>query len=289
MKPGGPDHPKTHELAMLLGIPPIFAAGVLECLWQWAAKYAPCGDIGRWPDAAIATRIGWPGDAEKLIESLVAARFVERHESHRLVIHDWHEHATDAVHMAIARAGKVFWCGQKPKTNRLSKKERERIDGAYARHTHGIRTQNAQETHGVRFQNAPPSPPLPSPPIPPPPSATAAARAVRQKPEAVAAAGSVVWEGDQERAYERLRIKPNWLADGEPWIDAVTCRKLARLPTTSLALIDWWLSEARANRKKLKAPAGFVIKNIREPDPDLLKALAIQAQAATELATGASQ
>jgi hypothetical protein len=101
LKRGTPDHPKTHELAAVLGLERWGAVGVLESLFHFAAQYARRGDIGRHTDAAIARGIGWTGDAGGLVEALVKAGWLDRCRCHRLRIHDWHDHADQTVSRAV--------------------------------------------------------------------------------------------------------------------------------------------------------------------------------------------
>jgi len=103
MKRGTPDHPKAVDLAERLGIERWGAAGILECLWHFAAQYARRGDIGRRSDASIAKSIGWRGEPKVLIEALVAAGWLDRCPCHGLRIHDWPGHADQAVQ----RSGEV--------------------------------------------------------------------------------------------------------------------------------------------------------------------------------------
>ncbi len=174
MKRGTPWHPKTSDLMRRLGVPRYAACGVLETLWLFTATYAQEGDVGRFTDTAIAEGIDWRGDAGELVKALVDARWLDADPVHRLVVHHWSHHCDDAVHCALARAGKVFADGARPKVSRLSKKDREAAEAAYARHTHGVRTANAL-----------PSPPLPSPSPPGLGGAPAPAREERAAPEPV--------------------------------------------------------------------------------------------------------
>lgn len=98
MKRGGPGHPKTAALAALLQIDGYAAVGILECLFHWSAVYARQGDIGRHPDAAIASGIGWKGDAGQLVGALTESGWLDRCcDRHRLRIHDWPTHADQSV------------------------------------------------------------------------------------------------------------------------------------------------------------------------------------------------
>lgn len=98
MKRGTPGHPKTHQLAELLGVEQWGAIGILESLWHFGATYAPRGDIGRHTDVAIERAIGWRGAPGALVAALQTARWVEPCCSdHRLRIHDWPDHADQTV------------------------------------------------------------------------------------------------------------------------------------------------------------------------------------------------
>jgi hypothetical protein len=83
----------------------------------------------------------------------------------RLVVHDWHEHADEGVHMSLARAGKLFADGQMPKTGKLPKEERERVAALFAAQAHGKRTASARSAHGKRIpaHKIPSTLPLPEP------------------------------------------------------------------------------------------------------------------------------
>ena len=146
MKRGTIEHPKTKKLARELGIEIPFAAGLLECLWHWAAKFTPQGNAGKFDNDAIADGIQTTINPDKLIEALVKSGYFERHETHRLIIHDWHEHCDDTVHNHLARRGLFFWNGVKPRITKLSGKERDRIESLYeeasACHAHNIRSES---------------------------------------------------------------------------------------------------------------------------------------------------
>lgn len=127
MKRGTPDHPKTEMLAELLGVCVAQAVGHMEMLWHFAAKHSPAGDIGRWPDSMIAKRAGWNGDPQQFVGALEAAKgagrhgWIEKHRSHRLVLHDWHEHAEESVKKWLANHDEKFWNGIKPFARRVQK------------------------------------------------------------------------------------------------------------------------------------------------------------------------
>lgn len=108
MKRGTPDHPKTLALMEALACPRPMAVGVLELLWHFTARYAPQGDIGRWSDANIAAGVCWPGDPAALVLALVRAGWLDESPKHRLVVHDWHDHADDAAKKHIQRNNLQF-------------------------------------------------------------------------------------------------------------------------------------------------------------------------------------
>lgn len=92
MKRGTPRHPKTYALAEHLGIRLAEAVGILEMLWHHANQHTPRGDIGSLPDAAISQAVSWHRRPQILIDGLVTARWLDRDETFRLVIHDWPDH-----------------------------------------------------------------------------------------------------------------------------------------------------------------------------------------------------
>jgi uncharacterized phage protein (TIGR02220 family) len=103
MKRGTPDHPKSKRLARTLGINRAWALGILEALWHWAGKFAQIGDVGRHDDRDIAEACFWNGKPTILIEALVECGWLERCPTHRLIIHDWSDHADGAVRKYVER------------------------------------------------------------------------------------------------------------------------------------------------------------------------------------------
>lgn len=103
MKRGTPDHPKTAALAQALDVHRLTAIGLLEQLWHWTARYAPRGDIGRWPAQTIAQGLYWDGEPEKLERALIDSGWLDEDPEHRLLVHDWAQHADDAVKKSLAR------------------------------------------------------------------------------------------------------------------------------------------------------------------------------------------
>jgi hypothetical protein len=152
MKPGTAEHPKIKRAAALLGIPSFAAAGLMECLWLWTAKYAPKGNVGRWDDDMIVSAI--PGAAElfqpsQVVAALTTARLLDPHDVHRLIVHDWSEHAVDSVHMALGRAGELFADGKQPKLSRLGGDEKVKAEKAIKRARACARRAHTDSAHSL--------------------------------------------------------------------------------------------------------------------------------------------
>jgi hypothetical protein len=122
------NHPKLKLLARDLGMPVCFVRGIVESIWIVTAINFPRGDIGRMTDEEIGVATDYPGDATLLIESMVNRRLLDRHDEHRLIVHDWHEHADDAVHYKLARAGLTFANGDSSKRKSPEKPKKKESD-----------------------------------------------------------------------------------------------------------------------------------------------------------------
>src|SRR5437868_4492388 len=109
MKDATFEHPKTIQLAERLGIPVYATLGLLACLWRFTGRYALQGDIGRWSNQAIAAAIpGWQGDPGELVAALADVGWLDSSDRHRLIVHDWSEHAEDFYQAKLARACQFF-------------------------------------------------------------------------------------------------------------------------------------------------------------------------------------
>ncbi|MCW5943317.1 MAG: hypothetical protein KIS66_13880 [Fimbriimonadaceae bacterium] len=104
-KRGVIDHPKFNLLKRLLDTNRSGTLGYLECLWQFAGRFAPQGNIGRYSDEEIEAWLEWDGAPGGLIEALVKARWLDRSEAHRLLVHDWADHVDHTTRAALRRAG----------------------------------------------------------------------------------------------------------------------------------------------------------------------------------------
>lgn len=87
------DHPKTLDFAARLNVELPTAIGYLELLWAFTGKKSPQGDIGKWPDGAIARACFWSGNPTTFMAALIDAGFLDASAKHRYTIHDWSEHA----------------------------------------------------------------------------------------------------------------------------------------------------------------------------------------------------
>lgn len=97
MKRQAHSSPKLAALTARLGLRKYQAVGLLEALWHFTATQAQRGDIGKWTDAQIAAAVDWEREPSELIQSLVDAGWIDRCLKHRLLIHDWADHADQTV------------------------------------------------------------------------------------------------------------------------------------------------------------------------------------------------
>lgn len=103
-----PDHPKFADLKARLKVPKYRAAGLLEMVWHFAGRYTPQGNIGKYPDHAIEAWVEWDGKPGALMQALVDAHWLDRDPVHRLLVHDWAQHADKATKNALNRAKLPF-------------------------------------------------------------------------------------------------------------------------------------------------------------------------------------
>lgn len=152
------EHPKFLDLQAHLDRDKWQVLGLLETLVHFVARYCPDGDVGKYPNKAIARAIEWRDDPDDLIRALVETRWLDADvPGCRLYVHDWHEHADDAVHNFLARRIRLFANGEMPRLRRLSRKERDKVEGR-------LKNLCAQRAHGVRHPVPDPVPvPVPEP------------------------------------------------------------------------------------------------------------------------------
>lgn len=122
MKRGAPDHWKMRELARIMKVPVKYslawANGTMERLWHYTAKYHPQGDIGKAPNWAIAEACGWPvSSAKELVDGLTACGWLDLDPKHRLIVHDWPDHADNTVKKTLKNRGLEFFLLEKVSTS----------------------------------------------------------------------------------------------------------------------------------------------------------------------------
>ena len=98
-----PEHPKFAALQSILHLRKSETMGLLEMLWHFTGKYAPQGNCGKFKDVEIESWIDWGGERGRLIEALVETGWLDRSAEHRLLVHDWHEHADTTTRKYLGR------------------------------------------------------------------------------------------------------------------------------------------------------------------------------------------
>lgn len=136
MKRGALEHYKTLRLASLLtaGEPHrpcdrAEALGIVEALCNHVApRSAPQGDIGKLADVEIATACCSAREASLLVASLVAAGWLDPHPTYRLLIHDWEDHADEAVRKWLLRNHLPWLTASGPRRVGVRTVSRRRLD-----------------------------------------------------------------------------------------------------------------------------------------------------------------
>ena len=214
-----------------LGLPKYAAAGLLEMLWHYTARFAPTGDVGKWSDAHLAAAMSWEGDSARLIEVLHACGFLDDGiPGCRWYVHDWHEHADENVHRVLARSHLYFANGTTPNTSGLATKERDTANAFYAKKkTRGkvVATPGARRAHVVG-ETGPPRPPAVAVP------SLARAIAIAEPgetdspdgaPPAVVGSEAKSWSTEAGELWAHFRGTPNYGRIGKalgPWVEANT-------------------------------------------------------------------
>jgi hypothetical protein len=108
MKREAVGHTKMKKLCRVLDIPIYQGVGILESIWHLTARQAQRGDIGKLSNEDIAFGIDYRCEPEDLISALVRCGWLDRDRRYRLIVHDWHEHADDAVKRRVMRSGLGF-------------------------------------------------------------------------------------------------------------------------------------------------------------------------------------
>ncbi|TWT76099.1 hypothetical protein Pla123a_28880 [Posidoniimonas polymericola] len=144
--------------------------GLLELLWKGAAQNTPQGDLGRFSNVDIALLVDWEHDPDALISGLVKEGWLDEHPEHRLVVHDWHDHAPSWVSMNLRKQGLDFV------TRRPSEPAPDCPADTSAESPTDTSAEVSAEATPERSNEASTLPPLSSPnltsPSPPPPPAS---------------------------------------------------------------------------------------------------------------------
>ena len=161
-----PNHPKFAQLKRLLGLPKGATLGWLEAVWHFTGQYAQQGNIGKFTDAEIEAWVEWDGEPGALITALVASHWLDIHPEHRLIVHDWHEHADQATKKAIGKKKLVFLTGCMD-TFRNSSIPIPEIENASGQAGAGAGADAVGQGQGQGRDCAVPAPPPSPEPVPP--------------------------------------------------------------------------------------------------------------------------
>lgn len=101
-------HPKMLDLSARLGICLAQAIGHVQLLVDWISDFAIQGDVGKWPNGAIARGAGWQGNPDEFIDALIASGWLDADPGYRLVLHDWPDHAERWVRLKMQKLGIAF-------------------------------------------------------------------------------------------------------------------------------------------------------------------------------------
>jgi hypothetical protein len=166
-------HAKFKLVARDLRVPMFGVYGLLESIWNTTAVRFPRGDIGRLTDEEIAAEVDglevFEITGERLVAVLVSRRLLDRHPEHRLIVHDWPEHADSHVHAHLAKRTWLFADGSKPRLphDRFNAAARVRIKAEFeAQSQRASRTSPgpARDASGTRPGRVPAMPvPVPVP------------------------------------------------------------------------------------------------------------------------------
>src|SRR3990167_4085097 len=108
MKTGTDELLKFKVLKNILQKPSYQVIGILEGIWLFTLKNAYLGDIGKYTDEEISFGIEYEGDQNSLISALVDTRWLDRDDTHRLIIHNWKEHIPQYLRRKAERNKEEF-------------------------------------------------------------------------------------------------------------------------------------------------------------------------------------
>ena len=127
-------HPKLTLIASDLGISKVEALGYLHLMWYWVLKFCDDGNITKYIDI-FPTEIGWKGDSDLFVDTLVNRGFIDKTSHGKYTIHDWLDYS-----------GKYF---EKKEANRLrvEKHRQNKANSSVTSHYTGV-TEPLQEHYG---------------------------------------------------------------------------------------------------------------------------------------------
>jgi hypothetical protein len=255
VKRGAIDHFKAKRLARALNVPLYAANGLVERLFHFVAEHAPRGDVGRLSDQDIADALAWDRQTGELVESLVAAGWLDPHPECRLSVHDWHEHSDDGVHAKVARGHQLFVDGAEPRLRKLEAHEREAAKAIYANlRERGTAGAPADARRGMN--GASPPPPPPPPPTPPEreSGADGSLSGSREEQESGGFEGS-----DPEGSLAPQRLDDADRAELESRAKEHAPTKLRALRKLELACLAYWRSKGARRVSWLEAVWKWVL------------------------------
>lgn len=88
-------HRKVKQLARVLGISRPAVVGHLQYLWWEALNYAPDGDLSGYGAEDLADALLWDGEAQVLVDALLAVHWLDGPRDGPWVVHDWAEWASE--------------------------------------------------------------------------------------------------------------------------------------------------------------------------------------------------
>lgn len=106
MKYQAVSHPKMLALAEKFDGNRVLAVGIVESMIALALHLCQRGDVGKFTDKQIEEWVGWTGEPGAMVRALVECRWLDEDKDHRLVIHDWRDHAPAFVHSNADKAAR---------------------------------------------------------------------------------------------------------------------------------------------------------------------------------------
>jgi hypothetical protein len=127
VKRDAPSSTKMKRLCRLLDIPLHQAVGLLELLWHLTAREAPRGNIGKLSNETIALALDYRGDEDRLVDAWIRTGWLDEDREYRLIVHDWHEHADEAVKKRLTRSGQSFVSARRVETKPPNVETKEQV------------------------------------------------------------------------------------------------------------------------------------------------------------------